>query len=327
MKIQSIGQFYNTSFKAAETKSKEKRKLSTTEKSVYGIAGAAALGIGAYFILRGKGSKAVEEVINKTEQTVSKSTTSTATPKPVTKIPLETPQKSTIGNFKPYFNLESEVVKKDYKNGSTVTYKALDGDKTYRDILVLNQEGKLVKRICDFRNKNGQMWSRVYKGDEASILVHPDKLPKGRYDSTYLVKEFSGEAKKPFGSDGNGHERLTTVAYPDGHSKTYQGFFNKNKLHEYTIYHDRFDNSLGCFNKLHQAQSEYIINYNYAYKDGKLAGIAQQERLKDNNWYGIQHPDWFEGFPQYVDFKDGKGFNEFKGDLYIRHPEFDPDKF
>ena len=356
MKIQSIGNFYHPSFKSAENKQKEKKSFSSTEKAVYGISGAVALGIGAYFLLRRKGKVSAKNIIPKTEITPSKITANveetksaaviktniekpvdiapenSIVPEPVvkkeSKAVTEQANTLTIDNFKPYFKKEHEVIKAEHKNFSTITYKAVEGNNTYRDILVLNKENKLVKRITDFRNKNGKMWSRVYKGDETNILVNPNKLPKSRYDSTFLVKEFSGEARKPFGLNGEGTERLTRVAYPDGYSKTYQGFFNKNnKLHEYRVYYDKFDNSLGCFDRLHQAQSEYILKYDYAYKDGKLSGVAKQEILKDNNWYGIYQNNGFDAFPQYVDLKDGKGFVEFKGDLYIRKPEFDPENF
>lgn len=316
MRINRILQYQNTTFKSAENKQPEKKKeLSKKEKAVYGAAGITALALAAYFIVKGRKNP---KALSKPQPDIAKPQNQTAAQKTFN-----------IDDFVPFFEDKTNVTQSNFAKGSIVTYKKVEGNETYRDILVFNKENELLRRINDYRNTNGQMWSRVYKGDEAKITLNPDNLPKGIYDSEFLVKEFSGDTKKAMGGHdiNESYERLTRVAYPNGNAKTHQGFFSKNKLHEYNIYYEKFDNTLGCFDKLHQSQPDYIIKYNYGYKNGKIAGIARQDVLKDNNWHGVYQNNGFDPFPQYLDLKDGKGFKEIKEDLYIRHPEFDPEKF
>lgn len=315
MRINRILQYQNTTFKSAEKKQREKKKeLSTKEKAVYGAAGITALALATYFVVKGRKNP---KELTKTADTVTKP------------LSAETLKQFNLDDFVPFFEDKTNMTKSNFAKGSTVTYQKIEGNETYRDILVFNKQNELTRRINDYRNTNGQMWSRVYKGDEAKITLNPDKMPKGRYDSEFLVKEFSGDAKKAMGRHdiSENYERLTRVAYPNGNAKTHQGFFSKNKLHEYNIYYEKFDNNLGCFDKLHQSQPDYIVKYNYGYKNGKIAGIAKQEVLKDNNWHGVYRDNGFDAFPHHLDLKDGKGFKEIKEDLYIRHPEFDPEKF
>ena len=358
MKIQNITSYYNTSFKASQNKPKEhsKNKDSLQKAAIY-ISAAAALGISAYLIFRNRGKKSIHPKTNTTPEikpSVEKENIKIEHPQtpqkeapaaPNDELPLApppdynkpnvdplpyNPEITRVEDFKPYFDGEYEVKKADFKNGSTTTYLKKQGEELFKDILVFNKENKLFRRILQYRHTDGRMWSRVYKGDESKILVNPKKFPKSIYDSDFLVKEFSGDAKKPIGQSdiSEGYERLTRVAYPNGTSKTHQGFFNKNKkLHDYTIYYEKFNNNLGCFDRLYEAQPEYVVKYNYAYKDGKLYAIAKQDVLKYNNWHGVYQNNGFDPYPQYIDFKDGKGFNEFKGDFYLKYPEFDPDNF
>lgn len=359
MKIYGVNNTYQIPFKSAQTVQKGRKKtVNQTQHAI--IAGASVVGLSliAWLIFRGKKSLKVktdvkpDSVANMPKVEVQPVSTTVIPPKPtiaeqpkpetlpitppsdfnkpnVPPLPY-TPKITKFEDFKPYFDGEYEVIKTEFKNGSTITYKKVKEDETYRDILVLNTDNKLVRRITQFKKENGQMWSRVYKGDETQILENPKNFPKSIYDADFLVKEFSGDAKKPLGvSDiSEGYERLTRVAYPNGTAKTYQGFFNKNKkLHDYTIYYEKFNNNLGCFDRLHEAQSEYVVKYNYAYKDGKLFAIAKQDLLKHNNWHGTYSNGGFDPFPQYIDLRNGKGFEEFKGDFYMKYPEFNPDKF
>ena len=346
MKIQHITNHHYTYFKASENKPESKTKQTDSlQKAAIYITAAAALGLSAYFIFRNHGKKINKPKISddikpeppKTPQqeAPTKKEVLPLTPPPdynkpnVGPLPYE-PDVTRLEDFKPFFDGNFEIKKADFQNGSTTTYYKNEGDETFKDILVFNKENKLFRRILQYRRADGQMWSRVYKGDESKILVNPKKFPKSIYDSDFLVKEFSGDAKKPLGQSdiSEGYERLTRVAYPDGTAKTHQGFFNKNKkLHDYTIYYEKFNNNLGCFDRLHESQPEYAVKYNYAYKNGKLSAIAKQDVLKYNNWHGVYQNNGFDPFPQYLDFRDGKGFNEFKGDFYLKYPEFDPDNF
>lgn len=354
MKIHSITNSYNIQLKG-DTRNKPPKKehplANQRQRFIIGGSAVALLSILAWLILRGKRPSKVKTPVS--EQTIptphSKlnippKPTTPEPPKPeelpiapapdankpnVPPLPYE-PKITQLDNFKPYFDGEYEVIKTNFKNGSTITYKKINKDETYKDILVLDKDKKLVRRITQFKKENGQMWSRVYKGDETKILENPKNFPKSIYDSDFLVKEFSGEAKKPLGNSdiSEGYERLTRVAFPNGTSKTYQGFFNKNKkLHDYTIYYEKFNNNLGCFDRIYEAQPEYVVKYNYAYKDGKLFGIAKQDLLKYNNWHGEYKNNGFDPFPMYVDIKNGEGFKEFKGNLDIQYPEFNPDNF
>ena len=367
MKITSIKPYTITSFKASD-KNNQKNEQNTKEtlnykKTAIYIGSAVVLSLAAYFIFKkvNKIKQTPNEKIPASKTTTPKTketdipkiekkeniepfeqninehdnTPPVAPPNPEFKPnvgPLPyTPKISKIEDFKPYFDGEFEIQKKELKNANTTTYFKQNGDETFKDILVFNKENKLFRRITQYFNKNGQMWSRVYQGDESKILENPKNFPKSIYDSDFLVKEFSGEAKKPIGvSDiSEGYERLTRVARPDGTAKTYQGFFNKNKrLHDYTIYYEKFNNNLGCFDRINESQPEYVIKYNYAYnKDGKMTAIAKQDILKNNVWHGIYQSSGFDQFPMYINLKDGKGFNEFKGNLDIEYPEFNPDNF
>ncbi len=360
MKIYGINNSYHTQFMSAEpAKQQERKRLSTTQQqTVIAAASVVGLSILAWLIFRGKRPpKAKTEikpdsVIQTTKQEMSKHSKPVIPPKPtipepskpeplpiapqpdsnkpnVPPLPYD-PKITKIENFKPYFDGEYEVINAKFKNGSTITYKKVKDEETFKDILVFNNEDKLVRRITQYKKENGQMWSRVYEGDETKILENPKNFPKSIYDSDFLIKEFSGEAKKPLGKSdiSEGYERLTRVAFPNGTAKTYQGFFNKNKrLHDYTIYYEKFNNNLGCFDRLHEAQPEYVVKYNYAYKDGKLFGIAKQDLLRYNNWHGVYSNGGFDPFPMYVDLRNGEGFKEFKGNLDIKYPEFNPDNF
>lgn len=344
---------------AKPARPQEKKRLSTTQQqTVIAVASIVGLSVLAWLIFRGKRPPKVKTSANAEPlpQAVKSEIHQTSNPAPTPKpkapeapvpeeLPIAPPPDSNkpnvpplpynpkitkIENFKPYFDGDYEVINSKFKNGSTITYKKVSGDETFKDILVFNNDDKLVRRITQFKKENGQMWSRVYEGDETKILENPKNFPKSIYDSDFLVKEFSGDAKKPLGvSDiSEGYERLTRVAFPNGTSKTYQGFFNKNKrLHDYTIYYEKFNNNLGCFDRLHEAQPEYVVKYNYAYKDGKLFAIAKQDLLRNNNWHGEYKNNGFDPFPMYVDLRNGEGFKEYKGNLDITYPEFNPDNF
>lgn len=369
MKISNIKNYTLTQFKASDNKNQTEQKPKTDNKNykkaaIY-IGSAAAISLAAYFIF--KKPKKIASKVNSNKKITPKETPQTkieetkilntqkeetlnqldisenknsaeppvAPPNPEFKpnagpLPYN-PKISNIEDFKPYFDGNFEIQQKELKNANTTTYIQKNENETFKDILVFNKENKLFRRITQYFNKNGQMWSRVYQGDESKILENPKNFPKSIYDSDFLVKEFSGEAKKPLGvSDiSEGYERLTRVARPDGTAKTYQGFFNKNqRLHDYTIYYDKFNNNLGCFSRINEAQPEYVIKYNYAYnKAGQMTAIAKQDILKNNNWHGVYQNKGFDPFPMYINLKDGNGFKEFKGNLDIEYPEFDPDNF
>lgn len=368
MKISNIKNYTITQFTASnknnQNEQKPKDKSNSTKAAIY-IGSAAALSLAAYFILKKtkkiKTTLSSTKKINPTEnpkpkvkdpevaninkeetlkpvepsETKDKIEQTALTPNPELKPNVDplpyNPEISKVEDFKPYFDGDFEIQKKELKNANTTTYIQKSENETFKDILVFSKENKLLRRITQYFNKNGQMWSRVYQGDESKILENPKNFPKSIYDSDFLVKEFSGEAKQPLGQSdiSEGYERLTRVAKPDGTAKTYQGFFNKNKrLHDYTIYYEKFNNNLGCFDRIHESQPDYVIKYNYAYnKDGKISAIAKQDILKDNNWHGVYQNNGFDGFPMFVDLKDGKGFNEFKGNLDMKYPEFNPDNF
>lgn len=355
MKVYSITNSYNIiPFKGNTQNKPSKKEQSTNNTRKHFIIGGGSVvlfGIIAWLITRGKRPPKVKTHVPeqptpapRSKLNIPPKPTVPEPPKPE-ELPLAPPPDAnkpnvpplpykpkiiTIADFKPYFDGKYDVINADFKYGSTITYKKVSRDETYKDILVLDKDKKLVRRITQFKKDNGQMWSRVYKGDETKILENPKKFPKSIYDSDFLVKEFSGEAKKPLGNSdiSEGWERLTRVAFPNGTSKTYQGFFNKNKkLHDYTIYYEKFNNNLGCFDRIYEAQPEYVVKYNYAYKDGKLFAIAKQDLLKYNNWHGEYKNNGFDPFPMYVDVKNGEGFKEFKGNLDIQYPEFNPDNF
>lgn len=115
---------------------------------------------------------------------------------------------------------------------------------------------------------------------------------------------------KPFSHKGIGEtepfegvEKLIYTDNKDGTGRTYQRFYNKDRLYEYNIY----DEILG-----ETPSTKKVTRYNLAYENGRIVGVAKQDVFKDGLQHGEYKDNGFDTFPIMVKMKGDKDFQDAK---------------
>lgn len=145
-------------------------KLTPKETACYSGLGIATLGIGTFFLLKGKNS-VFKKIKNKQVGEILK-------------------------KFKPNYTEAKTITEKELKNGNVrieYTGKNFDGV-ILKDTLIFSKNGEIKKRILsEINEKTGEKLIKVYAGN-SKILKSPHSFPKGEFDPNYFVKQFK---KKP----------------------------------------------------------------------------------------------------------------------------------
>lgn len=168
----------------------------------------------------------------------------------------------------------------------------MDSKDALLDTLIFNPSGELQKRVVSkFDPQTNSIIHKLYQGEVEQIINKPSSI-----DNKCLIKEITVENFKPFIKDSVSRN---VIVKRGNLSTQYQDYFRKGKLYERSVYDEKLDTP----------DAIEVTRYNYAYKNGKYAGIAKQSLYKDGHQHGIYSNGKFEPFPISIKNLEDKDFS------------------
>lgn len=252
---------------------KNSKGISNSAKLGIGLLGSAALGFATYYIFKGKNSSGALKSSNTIENSIN----------------------NTLASLKSDIeDLSSKYVQKLKNGGYKVQFSTpvAENKDVLQDVLLFDNTGKLQKRVVSkFDSQTNSTTHRLYKGHAEQIIEKPHDI-----DSSYLIKEVTVENFEPFIKDSVSRN---VIVRRGNLSTQYQDYFRKGKLYERSVYNEKLDTP----------DAIEVTRYNYAYENGKYAGIAKQSLYKDGHQHGVYSNGKFEPFPISIKNLEDKDFS------------------
>lgn len=276
-----ISPLNNLSFKNNNVQTKDSIKqpeknskgMSNSAKLGFGLLGSTALGFATYYIFKGKNLSGVKKQSNSIENSIN----------------------NTLAGLKSDIeDLSSKYVQKLKNGGYKVQFSTPveENKDVLQDVLLFDNAGKLQKRVVSkFDSKTNSTTHKLYKGEVEQIIEKPNDI-----DSDCLIKEVTVENFEPFIKDSVSRN---VIVKRGNLSTQYQDYFRNGKLYERSVYDE----------KLNNPDAIEVTRYNYAYENGKYAGVAKQSLYKDGHQHGVYSNGKFEPFPISIKKVEDKDFS------------------
>ena len=287
----------------------------------YGIAGLAAIGLATYAIVR-KGKKTSTGNIDDTANGIKRKikTHKNPTPEINPEIPENNPKikpktpEETLSNDTNIIkkNPDNELNTGDIKTDSNIDQPKKSDNAENTQIKADNTSESNTDIPSQEENQTNNKIEEIKEIVDRRVKTTPEILApyiKGTVEEKPFSITGIGETE-PF----EGVEILKYTMKGNGKGRTHQQFYHQNKLYQATVY----DDSLGEF-----FDTTKVTRYNFAYENGKIAGIAKQDIVKDGVQHGIYKDGKFEPFPILVKMKGEKDFHQVEAYSIDSLKEFD----
>lgn len=244
-----------------------------------------------------------------------------------------------VYSYKPNFTGQNKTVKSDtlakselvtpVNVGLGVTALTAMGAATFSIIRNKKAPAKLVDKVREQSTKIVEKTAEKLEEVVSRLKKDYTELPKHEnlenFKVTKLeVKKTACQRPENVRESLEGVEKLIFVSYGDGTGRVNDRTYFKDKLFEVSVHEN-------IFKKDDLPDTKQVVRYNFAYENGKIAGVAKQAIFNHGDVYGIFHGQDWEPFPLLVKMK---GEKEFKAadcytinELMKQDTRFDPFNF
>lgn len=198
-------------------------------------------------------------------------------------------------------------------------------------VSIVKNKKSPAKAFKEFEANSGQIIEKTAaKVQETVSKIKKDytELPKHENLEKFKVtkvetKETARQRPENVKESLEGIEKLIYVDYGDGTSRVYDRRYFKDEISESVVHENVLKNG--------ESFTIQTVRYNFAYENGKIAGVAKQAIYNNGDVYGIYQGKEWEPFPLMVKMKGEKEFKHAGSytlsELMQKDPRFDPFNF